>query len=147
MFSHNPVPRIAERLPNKLGKAVLTNIGATFYNKPKGGDKMDENIVAFLIWAAMGAIFTAMGINAFFSKKPVGFWANAKQFKVNDIKKYNFAVGKLFIAFGIIITLLGLPILSGIDGLIIISILGTMFSTIAIMAVYMIVITPKFEKK
>ncbi len=107
---------------------------------------MQENAVAFAIWLFVGAIFVIMGICAFSQKKPMAFWANVEQFDVNDIKKYNSAVGKLFIAYGIVFSLLGLPLLSNNDGMTIISILGAMFATIAIMGVYLVVITPKFEK-
>lgn len=55
-------------------------------------------------WSWMGGIF---------SKKEVGFWANAGKFEVTDVKKYNGAVGKLFIGYGIVFILLGLPMLSG----------------------------------
>ncbi len=107
---------------------------------------MQENTVAFIIWLAVGAIFVIMGICSFFKKKPTGFWANVEQFDVNNLKKYNFAVGKLFIAYGIVFSLLGLPILSNNAGMVIISVLGTMLATIAIMGIYLAVITPKFEK-
>ncbi len=108
---------------------------------------MQENTVAFIVWLSVAAVFVIMGIAAFFSKKPASFWANVKQFDVNDLKSYNSSVGTLFIVYGIVFALLGLPILSENEGMIIISILGAMLATIAIMGVYLIVITPKFEKK
>lgn len=59
---------------------------------------MDGKLMAaFIIWAIVGCAFIGLGISAFFSKKAVGFWANAKPFPVEDIKGYNGAVGKLFI--------------------------------------------------
>lgn len=57
---------------------------------------MDGKLMAaFIIWAIVGCAFIGLGISAFFSKKAVGFWANAKPFPVEDIKGYNSAVGKL----------------------------------------------------
>ena len=53
-------------------------------------------MLALLIWAFCGCIFFALGIYAFVSKKPVGFYANIKEPpKVTDIRAYNRAVGTL----------------------------------------------------
>ena len=70
-------------------------------------------MAAFIIWAIVGCAFIGLGISAFFSKKAVGFWANAKPFPVEDIKGYNGAVGKLFILYGVGFIALGLPLLRG----------------------------------
>ncbi len=83
-----------------------------------------------------------------FSKEAVGFWANAEMFPVNDIKKYNYATGKLFILYGVILVILGLPLLCGQNSpYILLSILGVFIETIVIMAIYSLVITKKYEKK
>ena len=42
--------------------------------------------MAFVIWCLCGCLFIGLGVFAFFSKKPVGFWANVKTFAVNDEK-------------------------------------------------------------
>ena len=69
-------------------------------------------LLAFLIWAAAGALFIGIGINDFFTKKQAGFWANStKPIEVKDVKKYNRAVGTLLCAFGLVFILIGLPFL------------------------------------
>ena len=85
-----------------------------------------------------------------FSKKtvPFGFWANAEVFEVTNIKAYNRAVGCLFIGFGIIFILLGLPLLLGQNsGWIVITILGAMVESVLTMAVYVTVIEKKYRAK
>ncbi len=105
-------------------------------------------MAGFIIWAVVGAFFAGIGIFSFSAKKAVGFWANSEMYEVTDIKKYNCAMGKLWIAFGIVFTILGLPLLRGQNSpLILVSILGVMVEVIAAMAVYTQVITPKYRKK
>ena len=78
----------------------------------------------------------------------MGFWANAKMFEVTDVRKYNAAMGKLFIGFGMIFIILGLPLLSGQNSaLIILSAFGVMAEVILMMAIYTIVIEKKYKKK
>jgi len=105
-------------------------------------------MLEFIIWAAVGVIIFGIGIFSFFSKKPVGFWANAKMFDVEDCKKYNYAVGKLFCIFGVIFIVLGLPLLGGQNSsLVIISVLGVMMESIISMVVYTLAIERKYRKK
>lgn len=109
---------------------------------------MDGRIIGFIIWAICGCLMIGIGISAFFSKKAVGFWANVKMFPVNDIKGYNRATGKLFILYGAIFIVLGIPLLSEQNTpYILLSVLGVMVETIAIMAVYSLVITKKYREK
>ena len=111
---------------------------------------MTEMMLAFTIWSIIGLLFIILGIYAFFSKKaqPMGFWANAKMFEVTDVRKYNAAMGKLFIGFGIIFIVLGLPLLSGQNSaLILLSAFGVRAEVIVIMAIYTIVIEKKYKKK
>ena len=111
---------------------------------------MTEMMLAFTIWSIIGLLFIILGIYAFFSKKaqPMGFWANAKMFEVTDVRKYNAAMGKLFIGFGMIFIILGLPLLSGQNSaLIILSVFGVMAEVIIMMAIYTIVIEKKYKKK
>ena len=111
---------------------------------------MTETILAFIFWSIIGLLFIILGIYAFFSKKaqPMGFWANAKMFEVTDVRKYNAAMGKLFIGFGMIFIILGLPLLSGQNSaLIILSAFGVMAEVILMMAIYTIVIEKKYKKK
>ncbi|MDY2628492.1 MAG: hypothetical protein SOW08_09325 [Lachnospiraceae bacterium] len=106
---------------------------------------MTENVIGFIIWTAVGALFFVLGIHAFFAGKPVGFWANAKTPEIENVKAYNRAVGTIFLVYGVIFILLGLPLLFNSD-LIIFSIIGVMFETIGVMAVYT-VIEQKYRKK
>lgn len=109
---------------------------------------MSEKIIGFIIWSIVGCLFIGVGIYSFFAKKPMGFWANAEMFQVTDVKKYNRAVGKLFCAFGIVMIILGIPLLSGQNSpWIILSIVGVMIECIVIMGVYTIVIEKKYKKK
>ena len=111
---------------------------------------MTEMMLAFTIWSIIGLLFIILGIYAFFSKKaqPMGFWANAKMFEVTDVRKYNAAMSKLFIGFGIVFIILGLPLLSGQNSaLIILSVFGVMAEVILMMAIYTIVIEKKYKKK
>lgn len=109
---------------------------------------MDGRIIGFIVWAIFGCIMIGIGISAFFSRKAVGFWANSKTFPVNDIKGYNRATGKLFIVYGVIFIVLGMPLLSGqTSPFILLSIVGVMIETIAIMAIYSVNITKKYTEK
>lgn len=106
--------------------------------------------MAFVIWLLVSVAFVLLGIYVCLSKKEVafGFWANAEMFPVNDIKAYNHAVGKLWIVFGIVFAVLGLPLLKGQNNpLIILSILGIMLEAIAAMVIYTTVIEKKYRKK
>ncbi|MGN0295503.1 MAG: hypothetical protein ACI4D3_16025 [Lachnospiraceae bacterium] len=106
---------------------------------------MTENVIGFIIWAAVGALFFVLGIHAFFAGKPVGFWANAKTPEIENVKAYNRAVGTIFLIFGGLFILLGLPLLLESD-LAIFSVIGVMFETIGVMAAYT-VIEQKYRKK
>lgn len=80
-------------------------------------------------------------------KKKWVFWANASKFVVTDVKKYNGEVGKLFIGYGIVFILLGLPMLAGQNSpWIILSIGGIMAESIAAMVIYTVVIEKKYRK-
>ena len=81
-------------------------------------------------------------------EKPFGFWANAQMFQVSDVKGYNRATGKLFSCFGIVFSLLGLPLLKGEEsGMIILSSIGTMLASVTTMVIYVTVIENKYRKK
>lgn len=111
---------------------------------------MEERLIAFVIWAIMGVLFIAMGIYDMNSKKakPFGFWANAEVGPIEDVKGYNRALGILWCVYGVLFTLIGLPLLDEQNsGLIIISIVGTMFISIVAMGVYVVGIEPKYRKK
>ncbi|WP_300767734.1 hypothetical protein [uncultured Acetatifactor sp.] len=109
---------------------------------------MEDRIVGFLLWIAVGLLFIGLGVAAHFAKKEVGFWSNVRPLPMEDVKGYNRAVGKLFIVYGLVAMVLGLPILFWQNsGGAVISILGIMLETIVAMAVYTISIQNKYEKK
>ena len=109
---------------------------------------MIGRIIGFVLWCVVGCLFISLGIYSFYSQKPMGFWANAKMFEVTDRKKYNAAVGKLFIVFGIVFILLGLPLLAGQNSpWIFLSVLGALLECIAAMVVYTVVIEERYRKK
>ena len=93
---------------------------------------MDGKIIGFIVWAIVGCFIIGIGISAFFRKKAVGFWANIKAEPINDIKNYNYAMGKLFIVYGVIFILL--------------SVVGIMIETIVTMAIYTLIIIKKYKK-
>ena len=111
---------------------------------------MEERVLAFIIWAIMGALFVVMGIYCIKSKKAkaFGFWANAEVIPVEDVKGYNRALGKLWCVYGILFTIIGLPLLSGENsGMMIITMLGTMFISIGAMVAYVVGIESKYRKR
>lgn len=111
---------------------------------------MEERLIAFIIWIIMGVIFIAMGIYDMNSKKtkPFGFWVNAEVIPIENVKGYNRALGILWCVYGVLFTLIGLPLLDEQNsGVIIIPILGAMFISIAAMVVYVVGIEGKYRKK
>ena len=109
---------------------------------------MPETLIEFGIWCMVGLFFIALGIYAQFSKKAVGFWANAEMFQVTDVKKYNGAMCKLFCTMGIIFIFLGVPLLWKEAALwILFSCIGVMIEVIVAMIIYTIVIENKYKKK
>ena len=109
---------------------------------------MTGRIIGFVIWCVVGCLFIVLGIYNFYSQKPMGFWANVQMFEVTDRKKYNAAVGKLFIILGIVFILLGLPLLAGQNSpWIFLSVLGALMECIIAMIVYTVVIEEKYKKK
>ena len=111
---------------------------------------MEERWIAFIIWAAIGVLFIVMGIYDFNSKKskPFGFWANAEVAPIEDVKGYNRALGILWCVYGVLFTVIGLPLLDGQNsGLMIISVLGVVLISIGAMVVYVAGIEPKYRKK
>ena len=113
---------------------------------------MGERVTAFIIWTIMGVFFIAMGIYDMNSKKakPFGFWANAEVGPIEDVKSYNRALGILWCVYGVLFTLIGLPLLVLNEqnaGLIAIPMVGTMLISIGAMAVYSIGIEAKYRKK
>ena len=106
---------------------------------------MEERLIAFVIWAIMGVLFIAMGIYDLNSKKakPFGFWANAEVAPIEDAKGYNRALGILWCVYGVLFTLIGLPLLDEQNsGVMILDMLGAMLISISSMVVWVIGIVP-----
>lgn len=104
-------------------------------------------MIAFIIWSVVGVIFMIFGISSFFAKKAVGFWANAAMPEIEDTKQYNYAVGKLWLVFGLIMILLGIPLLFRQNSsYILFSVIGLMYESIGILIVYSR-IEKKYRKK
>ncbi len=109
---------------------------------------MNENILNFIIWSISGCLIIAIGICCFFSKMQAGGWANVNPPKVKDVKGYNHATGKLFVLFGVLLIVLGVPILFDKSSVfMLLSIIGVLILTIATMAVYVLYIEEKYRKK
>lgn len=107
-------------------------------------------MIAFIIWSLVGIAFIVLGIYAFNSKRAVAFsfWANAKTFPVQDTRAYNRAVGKLWMVFGAVFILLGLPLMDKQNSpFILLSILGIMIESIVAMVVYTVVIEKKYRTR
>lgn len=94
-------------------------------------------MLGFVIWAAVGLFFVLLSIYTFFAKKPAHFWANAEMFEVINVKKYNRAMAKLWFFAGVSFIILGIPLLAGQNSpWVFVSILGTVFWAVGLMAVY-----------
>lgn len=107
-------------------------------------------LIGFIVWALVGVAIIALGVSAYHAKsaRPFGFWSNVKVFEVTDLKAYNKAVGKLFMVYGGVFILLGLPMLAGQNNAwLVFTLVGVSFASIAAMAVYVTVIEPKYRKK
>ena len=93
-----------------------------------------NKMIGFVIWSLFGVFIIGLGIKDMFSKNPVGFWANTETIKVKDVKGYNRASGLLFIIYGIIFDLLGIPLFDGqYEPYVQLSATGVMVDTIVIM--------------
>ncbi|MCM1397920.1 MAG: hypothetical protein NC225_00395 [Clostridium sp.] len=108
---------------------------------------MSEMLIAFIIWCAVGMLFTGIGIFAFVAQRPVGFWANAKMFEVTDVKKYNKACGIMWCIFGLVFIALGIPMLAGQNSpMIILSVISVLAEVIVTAVIYTLVIDKKYRK-
>ena len=106
-------------------------------------------MLGFVLWEIIGVAIIAMGCYDLHAKtaRPFGFWANAEMFAVTDTRAYNRALGKLWMVFGAVFLLLGLPFLAGQNsGYVVITILGAMAEAVAAMAVYTVKIEKKYKK-
>lgn len=94
-------------------------------------------MVAFIIWSIVGFLFIGLGIGNFYAKRPVGFWSNIPAPEIEDIKHYNRAVGWMWVIFGILMIVFGIPLLSGQNSpYVFLSVAGVVIEIIAIMIIY-----------
>ena len=94
-------------------------------------------MIAFFIWCTVSLLFAGIGIYALNSKKPVRFWNISQKIQVHDVRRYNRAISLLWFVFAGVFLLLGLPLLSGQNTpAVLITILGSVFACILLMAVY-----------
>ena len=104
--------------------------------------------MAFILWCLCFSLTLLLGICCFFSKKPVGFFANAKTFPVKDVKGYNRACGFLWGFYSLVGILAGLPLLEAQnDTLVLLSVLGVMGVTLALILIYVLIIEKKYRAK
>ena len=82
-----------------------------------------------------------IGIIDWRSEKTVGFFAGVNPPEVTDTLKYNRAVAKLWFGYAVIFELFGLPFLFGKQNspIFIITLIGTVFSTLGLAIVYTVI--------
>ena len=95
-------------------------------------------MIGFIIWSVVAIVLLGIGIWSWRSDKPVGFYTGVKPPEVNDVKKYNRSVGILWVVYALLFEVLGLPLqfLEQNNPGFLISILGAVFITIALVVVY-----------
>lgn len=108
-------------------------------------------IMGFVIWLICGLLFVGIGIYDYMSKKQVGFWANFDVPEVEDVIGFNKAVGRLFITYGVVFILIGIPLIPSIFYknvlLVFIPIIGTVFETIWLMVYFVMKIEKDYYPK
>lgn len=108
-------------------------------------------IMGFVIWVICGLLFVGIGIYDYMSKKQVGFWANFDVPEVEDVIGFNKAVGRLFIIYGVVFILIGIPLIPSIFYknmlLVFIPIIGTIFETIWLMVYFVMKIEKNYYPK
>lgn len=105
--------------------------------------------VAQVAWMNRSQIKELFDANMFVDTLEYFFTEVEKEtIKVKDVKGYNRASGLLFIIYGIIFVILGIPLLEGQNTpYVLLSVIGVMVETIVIMAAYSLVIVKKYEEK
>ena len=68
-------------------------------------------MIAFVIWSLVSAVLFGIGVSAWMSKKPVGFFTGVKPPEVKDTKKYNHSVAVLWFVYAVFIEICGVPLL------------------------------------
>ncbi len=103
-------------------------------------------IPGFCIWCAVAALSVGIGIRTMMRSDPAGFFTGVAPPKVRDVRAYNRAVGLLWIAHGILTAAAGLPLLFAgkKSPLLLVTILGTVFLCLGLMAGYHLILR-KYE--
>ncbi len=106
-------------------------------------------MVAFICLVIAGAIFLVRGISAFYAQKQQTFWSGGKAPKVDDLKKWNSALGKLFCSYGLSVILVGLVCLLPVSDILKSVLLSTVpiGGIIVMTIVYIKIIAPKYRVK
>lgn len=105
-------------------------------------------MIGFIIWCLVGWLFIVLGIVAWSSKKPAGFWSNVKMCEVQDVRKYNHAMGKLWCIAGAVFIVLGIPLLAEQNSaIILLSVIGALIWVITLMVIYELGIMKKYRKE
>ena len=105
-------------------------------------------IIGFVIWSSVFLALLGIGIWAWKSNKPVGFYTGTKPPEVTDVQKYNRSVAVLWFSYAGLFELLGLPFLflkQNAAGFLWV-VLGVAATTIALMIVYNRILR-KYERK
>lgn len=105
---------------------------------------MEKNLIAFAVWCIWCVFFIGLAIYIWFSKKAIYLTKN--KFEVTDIRKFNHAMAKCYVAYGTIFIVLGLPVLAGHFEYILFSIAGVVMETIILWVVYSLVIKKTYKK-
>ena len=106
-------------------------------------------IIGFVIWSIVFLALWGIGISAWKSNKPVGFYTGTKPPEVTDVRKYNRSVAILWFAYAGLFELLGLPFLflkQNASGFLWV-VLGVVVITIALMIVYNRILLTYEQKK
>ena len=95
-------------------------------------------IIAFIVWSVVAVIFLIIGVSTWKAKEAAGFFTFVNPPKVKDVRQYNHAVAKLWLAAALIFEILGIPMLwiEQNSPQIIFTILGVMVLVITMMVVY-----------
>ncbi len=94
-------------------------------------------LVAFVMWSAVAVLFLGIGCYVWRARKAVGFFAGETP-EVKNVKSYNRAVGKLWMAGAVLMEGLGVPFLFGEQNSLVflLPVLGTVALVIGMMVVY-----------
>lgn len=100
-------------------------------------------IAGFIFWTVLALGLMGIGIYAWKADKPVGFFAGVEAPKVKDTKRYNHEVAVLWFVYAAVIELCGVPLLflEQNSPIFVVTILGTVFASIAMAVVYTVVIS------